>query len=161
MTQSILTEAKSMGFVASVQPEQAKKFYGETLGLKFLNEDQYGTMYSVSKSLTLRVQKVKELKPQPFTIFGWQVDDIEIAVNSLVERGVKFEVFGFPGQDKRGICTFKNGAKVAWFKDPDGNTLSIAQIDERRCSLREQSGSFCLGGVFLGQLFAERTTTKK
>lgn len=128
MHNTILTDAKIMGFVPSEKPAEAKKFYTETLGLKLLSDDPFGSMYSVHGTLTLRIQKVRELQPQPFTTFGWQIDDIEAAVTSLAARGVKFEVYGFPSQDARGICTFDGGARVAWFKDPDGNTLSITQF---------------------------------
>jgi catechol 2,3-dioxygenase-like lactoylglutathione lyase family enzyme len=126
--ESILTQAKPMCFVASQKYDEAKKFYGETLGLKFLHDDQYGLMFAIQADLTLRIQKLKEFKPQPFTVFGWQVDDIQSSVASLSKRGVTFEKFGFPNQDTHGIVTFENGDKVAWFKDPDGNTLSIAQL---------------------------------
>ena len=127
MNNTVLTNAKVMCFVATAKPDEAKSFYSETLGLKFLDADMFSLIFAVNQTLTLRVQIVPELKPQQFTVFGWQVDDIDATVTSLSERGVKFEVFGFPSQDARGICTFENGDKVAWFKDPDGNTLSIAQ----------------------------------
>jgi hypothetical protein len=78
------------------------------------------------------VQKVQELTPQGFTAFGWQIEAMieamEEVVQELSAKGVTFEQYGFPFQDERGICTFPNGDKVAWFKDPDGNTLSLAQI---------------------------------
>ena len=131
MSDTVLTDAKTMCFIASANPDVAKKFYSETLGLEFLVDDEYGMMFSVHKTLLLRIQKFRDLKPQPFTVFGWQVDDISEAVRNLTTRGVKFEKFGFPSQDDHGICTFENGDKVAWFKDPDGNTLSIAQIAGR------------------------------
>lgn len=128
MSETVLTEARTMCFVASAKPDEAKKFYAETLGLRFLSEDEYGMMFSVSKTLILRIQKARDLKPQQFTVLGWEVDNIGDAVKSLSASGVRFENFGFPSQDNRGICTFGNGDQVAWFKDPDGNTLSIAQI---------------------------------
>ncbi len=128
MNDTVLTHARAMCFVASAKPDEAKQFYSDMLGLAFLNEDEYGSMYSISQTLTLRIQKVSELTPQQFTVFGWQVDEIEEAVTRLSQRGVVFLVFGFPTQDARGVCSFANGDKVAWFKDPDGNTLSIAQL---------------------------------
>jgi catechol 2,3-dioxygenase-like lactoylglutathione lyase family enzyme len=128
MNESVLTHAGVMGFVATTKPDEAKAFYGETLGLAFLGEEEYSLQFAVYRTMTLRVQKVVGLTPQPFTVFGWQVDDIGDAVTRLSEQGVTFEVFGFPTQDSLGICTFESGDKVAWFKDPDGNILSIAQI---------------------------------
>jgi len=128
MSKTTLSEATTMSFVTSTKPEEAKRFYFETLGLKFLSEDEYGLMFSVGRSSMLRIQKMKEFKPLQSTVFGWLVDDISNAVEELVERGVNFESFGFPSQDSRGVCTFENGDQVAWFKDLDGNTLSISQI---------------------------------
>ena len=62
-----------------------------------------------------------------FTILGWQVTDIEKMAAELQAKGVQFERFGFFEQDQLGIWTAPAGDKVAWFKDPDGNTLSISQ----------------------------------
>lgn len=128
MSNTILPDARLMGFVASAKPEEAKQFYGEMLGLSFISEDQFALAFAVSQNQMLRIQKMPQFQPQPFTVFGWQVDDISVAVTELAARGVKFEQYGFPFQDVRGIATFENGDQVAWFKDPDGNTLSIAQI---------------------------------
>ena len=127
MSDSVLTNADVMGFVASAKPDEAKEFYSEILGLELLADNGFSMIFSVSKTLTLRVQRVEELTPQRPTVFGWLVDNIEDAVSSLSERGVKFEDIGLPSQDAHGICTFETGDKVAWFKDPDGNTLSVAQ----------------------------------
>jgi hypothetical protein len=66
-----------------------------------------------------------------YTVLGWEVSDIEKAVSALVEKGITFEKYGFPGQDERGIWSTSNGDKVAWFKDPDGNTLSLGQHPQR------------------------------
>ncbi|HLJ54668.1 MAG TPA: VOC family protein [Chthonomonadaceae bacterium] len=129
MTESVLTAAKPMCFVATTLPEEARRFYAETLGLTFVADDPYGIVFTVGDGVMLRVQKVQALSPQQFTVAGWHVEDIEAAVTELSARGVAFLSFGFPGQDARGICTFEEGAKVAWFKDPDGNTLSLAQLN--------------------------------
>ena len=128
MSNSILSESRLMGFVASTKPEEAKRFYGETLGLDFISEDQFALAFALHQNQMLRVQKLPQFQPQQFTVCGWQVDDISAAVTELAVRGVKFEQYGFPFQDARGIATFEGGDQVAWFKDPDGNTLSIAQI---------------------------------
>lgn len=128
MSKTTLSEAATMSFITSTQPEEAKKFYVETLGMTFLSEDEYGLMFSVGRGSMLRIQKMKDFKPLQSTVFGWVVDDISNVVEELTGRGIKFENFGFPSQDSRGVCTFENGDQVGWFKDPDGNTLSIAQI---------------------------------
>jgi hypothetical protein len=67
------------------------------------------------------------LKPAQFTILGWRVTDIEKVVRYLLEKGVHFEIFGFFEQDELGIWTAPTGDKVARFKDPDGNILSVSQ----------------------------------
>ena len=128
MIGTVLTNADIMGFVASEKPDEAKNFYSEILGLELLVDNGYSLVFAVNKTLTLRVQLVEQSVPQQSTAFGWRVDDIEEAVTALSERGVKFEAIGLPSQDANGISTFENGDKVAWFKDPDGNTLSIAQV---------------------------------
>ena len=70
---------------------------------------------------------MKEFTPHPFTLLGWEVTGIEKEVAALAEAGVVFERYGFFEQDALGIWTAPNGDKVAWFKDPDGNTLSVSQ----------------------------------
>jgi catechol 2,3-dioxygenase-like lactoylglutathione lyase family enzyme len=75
----------------------------------------------------LRVTMVPDLTPHPFTIFGWQVDDIVASVTELAAQGVEFTRYGFLEQDERAIWSAPGGTKVAWFRDPDGNTLSLSQ----------------------------------
>jgi hypothetical protein len=70
---------------------------------------------------------VNDVEPHQYTALGWHVQDIEEMVRALAGRGVEFMRFEGFGMDELGIVTFPNGAKVAWFKDPDGNTLSIDQ----------------------------------
>lgn len=114
-------------FIASSDPEKAREFYGDKLGLNFVSEDQFALVFDANGT-TLRVQKVKEMSPHPYTALGWHVPDIESAVKELEERGVRFERFEGFGQDELGIVTFPNGNKVAWFKDPDGNILSLDNV---------------------------------
>jgi predicted enzyme related to lactoylglutathione lyase len=76
----------------------------------------------------VRIQKVKEFSPQPFTALGWNVTDIETAVAELTSHGVKMVKTEFVQQDPSGIWTTPDGSRVAWFLDPDGNTLSLAQM---------------------------------
>jgi hypothetical protein len=80
-----------------------------------------------SNGNTIRVVKLPEVKAQPFTVLGWEVANIEELASELEKKGITFEKFGFPGQDERGIWSAPGGDKVGWFKDPDGNTLSISQ----------------------------------
>ncbi len=128
MEKTVVTAARPMCFVATTVPSEAKTFYADVLGLEFVAEEAFALLFRLPGDVTLRVQKAGPFTPHPFTALGWQVDDIDAAVAQLSARGVAFEAFGFPGQDDGGICTFPNGDKVAWFKDPDGNTLSLAEI---------------------------------
>ena len=75
----------------------------------------------------LRVARVERLEPQPFTVLGWRVDDVVAAVRTLLARGVAFELYSGLDQDDLRIWTSPSGARIAWFRDPDGNLLSIAQ----------------------------------
>ena len=130
MSRNILADASTMSFVVSTKPDEAKKYYGEVLGLTLLSEDEYGLVFSAGRDSLLRIQRAKEHKPLQGTVFGWNVGNIDKAVEELSGRGVSFENYGFPTQDSRGVCTFQNGDQVAWFKDQDGNTLSISQLKE-------------------------------
>jgi hypothetical protein len=75
----------------------------------------------------LRVVKAGKFTPQQFTVLGWEISELDTIVSGLEKKGVKFEKYGMPGQDKHGIWSAPGGAKVAWFKDPDGNVLSVSQ----------------------------------
>jgi predicted enzyme related to lactoylglutathione lyase len=114
-------------FVPTVKPLDAKAFYQDILGLKFLGGDNYGMEFDSGGTL-LRVITVRELKPQEFTVLGWNVKDIESEIRSLNSKGVVFEKYDFLPQDDLRIWTSPNNSKVAWFKDPDGNILSVSQM---------------------------------
>jgi catechol 2,3-dioxygenase-like lactoylglutathione lyase family enzyme len=122
----MLSKAKITAFLATAQPENAKRFYQETLGLKLVSDDQFALAFD-SAGTQLRIQKVEKFKPHPFTSLGWQVPDIRKSVKSLVDRGISFEKYSFLEQDDLGVWQAPSGAKVAWFKDPDGNLLSLSE----------------------------------
>lgn len=122
----MLTDETLKTFVPTVKPQQAKAFYRDTLGLTFLGEDAYGIEFDSGGAL-LRVIMVRELLAHEFTVLGWNVKDIESTIDMLVARGVTFQKYDFI-KDERGIWTSPNNSKVAWFKDPDGNVLSISQM---------------------------------
>ena len=125
---SPLGQQKVMTFVATRDGERARQFYESTLGLKVISDDDFALALEVDASGTmLRVQKVDSLHPHPFTSLGWQVADIDETVNYLAGRGVEFERFEGLDQDRRGIWKAPSGARVTWFKDPDGNILSLTQ----------------------------------
>jgi len=118
---------KMIGFVATTNAENAKKFYGGILGFRLMSEDQYALAYDANGTM-LRVTKAQQFTPARGTVVGWDVDDIHAAVRELTARGVMFEQFNLPfmKQDELGVWSAPNGDQVAWFKDPDGNTLSVS-----------------------------------
>jgi catechol 2,3-dioxygenase-like lactoylglutathione lyase family enzyme len=123
----MLGSMKIVSFVPVKDTKKARAFYEGVLGLGFVSEDQFALVLNANGTM-LRVTNVPNFKPQEFTIVGWEVGNIEQAVSSLREKGVAFQSYGFPGQDAQGIWSSPSGAKVAWFKDPDGNLLSLAQF---------------------------------
>ena len=123
-----LQTAPVIAFVATTAPERAKQFYVEVLGLQLLSQDGFALTFDAGGTM-LRLATVKELKPAGYTVLGWLVPDIEHGVRELVEKGVAFQRYGFFEQDELGIWTAPSGARVAWFLDPDGNTLSLTEIE--------------------------------
>jgi catechol 2,3-dioxygenase-like lactoylglutathione lyase family enzyme len=121
----MLSQHKLKAFVSTTQPVQARQFYIKKLGLKILSEDHYGIECD-SNGTHLRITTVERLTPQPFTVLGWDTVDIDSTVKQLVEKGINFERYSFIEQDELGIWTAPGGTRVAWFKDPDGNLLSIS-----------------------------------
>jgi catechol 2,3-dioxygenase-like lactoylglutathione lyase family enzyme len=122
----MLQTAKLTAFLATAKPEAAKAFYGTMLGLRLLSDDQFALAFD-SGGIALRVQKVEKLQPQSHTALGWQVSNIRAAVKELSQRGVSFERYSFLEQDDLGIWQAPSGTKVVWFKDPDGNILSLSE----------------------------------
>lgn len=123
----MLGDDEVVAFLATTQPERAKAFYSEVLGLKLAEDAGFAIVFSAGGT-TLHIQKVKEFSPLPFTALGWKVADVKAAVEKLSKKGVRFERYRELTQDDAGIWTTPDGsAKVCWFKDPDGNTLSLTQ----------------------------------
>jgi catechol 2,3-dioxygenase-like lactoylglutathione lyase family enzyme len=124
---SPLESGKLSGFAATVDPAGSRQFYEGKLGFRVVSDDGLALVLDANGQM-IRVQKLKKHSPQPFTILGWNVPDIVSTVRALGSCGVACEHYGFPFQDGEGIATFSDGTRVAWFKDPDGNILSIAQF---------------------------------
>jgi len=103
--------------------EAAKKFYGETLGLKVSEQNGLLTLHLAGDRDTLAYPKPGHV-PAEYTILNFPVDDIDAAVDELTSRGVTFELYEDFGQDDRGVMR-GNGPDIAWFKDPAGNILSV------------------------------------
>jgi catechol 2,3-dioxygenase-like lactoylglutathione lyase family enzyme len=129
----MLASQDVVAFIPSANPEAARPFYEGVLGLKWLGADPFAAVLDANGT-TLRIANVSSVpgfKPAPFTVLGWRVDDIDEVVAGLARKGVKFEHYDGLGQDDAGVWTSPAGARVAWFKDPDGNVLSVAELDTR------------------------------
>ncbi len=128
-----------IAFVATAKADRAEAFYAKTLGLKLVSDDGFALVFDAGGTM-LRVARVQQLQPAAYTVLGWSVPDIRRAVRDLSRRGVAFERYPGLEQDELGIWTAPGGARVAWFKDPDANTLSLTQFDARRKVPRRASG---------------------
>ena len=128
MTKDFPAAAKAATFIITRDRAVAKKFYGETLGFKQLSEDDFAVVFDLNGT-KLRISTVKDHKPPMHTVLGWEVPDIVAAVKTLKAKGVTFNVYEGFQQDDLGIWTPPGStAKIAWFLDPDGNNLSLAQL---------------------------------
>jgi len=122
----MLGKATITAFVATTKPARAKQFYHETLGLRIVSDDQFAIAFDCA-GVQLRIQKIDKLQPHAFTALGWQVPSIRATVQALAKRGVSFERYEYMQQDELGVWLAPSGARVAWFKDPDGNLLSLTE----------------------------------
>jgi len=122
----MLASAKIVAFVATTDFDKARSFYEGVLGLKFVANDGFALVMEAN-GVAIRIAKVGKFTPAQFTVLGWAVQDIAETVSTMEKNGVKFERFPGLEQDALGIWTAPGGAKVAWFKDPDGNILSVSQ----------------------------------
>jgi predicted enzyme related to lactoylglutathione lyase len=124
----LLKKSSLICFLATSKPKNAREFYKKTVGLKFSSEDQFALVFDVNATM-LRIQKVQRFVPPEHTVLGWHVSDIQAEVARLSKRGVRFSRYRWMDQDEKGIWTSPSGAKVAWFKDPDGKILSLTQFE--------------------------------
>jgi catechol 2,3-dioxygenase-like lactoylglutathione lyase family enzyme len=118
-----------VAFVPTRNRQKARPYYEKTLGLSFLSDDQFALVFDANGVMVrvVDVSSVPGFEPAPFTILGWSVRDISKTVEGLGKKGVKFERYPGMQQDQIGVWTSPSGAKVAWFKDPDGNVLSVTE----------------------------------
>jgi catechol 2,3-dioxygenase-like lactoylglutathione lyase family enzyme len=123
----MLGSEKLMAFVATRDFGRAKEFYRDTLGLRLVSEDQFALVFDAHGTM-LRVTRIPELAPVKYTVLGWQVQDVVQTAKQLQQAHVALERYPGMQQDELGIWNSPSGARVAWFKDPDGNTLSITQF---------------------------------
>lgn len=115
-----------VAFLTTTDPAKAKAFYGDKLGLKFVSEDGFAVVFR-GHGTTVRITIMKSVTPLQHTVLGWEVPDAGAAVQMLRDAGVTFEIVPGLQQDELGIWSAPGGAKVAWFKDPEGHFLSLSQ----------------------------------
>lgn len=122
----MLPTSTLVAFLSTTDLDRAEAFFTGTLGLPATERTPFA-LWLDANGTTVLVTLVEDLTPQPFTVLGWDVDAIEDVIDGLVPRGVRFERFDGMEQDGRGIWTTPSGNRVAWFKDPDGNLLSLTE----------------------------------
>jgi catechol 2,3-dioxygenase-like lactoylglutathione lyase family enzyme len=130
-----LTTNAPIAFIPTTNAAAARDFYETALGLNFVSDDDFAMVFRIGPTQTpgeansgimLRVVRAPAFTPAPFTIFGWEVTDIHATIADLTTRGVEFLRIGYFEQNEAGVWTAPGGTQVAWFKDPDGNTLSLS-----------------------------------
>ena len=114
-------------FAATTDSNRARNFYEEVLGLEFVSDDTFALVFNVGR-LQLRNQKVQNKPEINYTVLGWAVTDIQKTVRQLTKAGATFLRFDGLGQDADAIWRSPAGARVAWFRDPDANTLSLTEF---------------------------------
>lgn len=121
----MLTDAAPAAFIPSTDLDGSRSFYEGTLGLRLVEANPARLILDVAGTKLSVVMVGDTLDPQPFTIFGWEVADLDATIAALAERGIEFLRYDGFDQDAAGIWTAPSGTRVAWFEDPEGNNLSL------------------------------------
>ena len=123
----MLASATTSFFLATTNAETCRTFYRDTLGLTLVSDDDFAVVFDLAGS-ELRISKVPAFTPHPFTVLDWQVPDIGAAHSMLTGKGVEPLIFEGMDHDERGVWTVPGApVQILWFKDPDGNVLSVSQ----------------------------------
>ena len=123
----MLDRCAVIAFAAAKDLDRAREFYQGTLGLPLVDQNPFACVFDVCGTM-LRVTAVAQVSTPGYTILGWRVDDIDGTVAGLRARGVSFTRYEQMGQDDNSIWMAPNGDRIAWFSDPDGNTLSLTEF---------------------------------
>ena len=123
----MLDQNEVIAFTATTDAPRALAFYRDVLGLRLVSDEQWAIVFDAAGTM-LRIQKAPQHTPAPHTALGWKVADIAATMAALRERGVTFEQYPWMQQDAAGVWSTPDGARIAWFKDPDGNVLSLTQF---------------------------------
>ena len=125
----MLASSRLQALICTSRTDQAERFYSDVLGLPLQAHSLGALVYDVGGT-ALRVTPVPASRPSEHTVLGFAVADIDPVIAELQQRGVPLERFpGFP-HDRSGVVRAPDGSKVAWFRDPDGNLLSVVQYPE-------------------------------
>src|SRR5215831_77228 len=122
----MLAKAKLQTIVWTADIDKAEQFYTHILGLPFTRMSQGALVYSVNGA-DLRISPVPHTDPSPHTVLGFSITDIRSVINQLTSRGVEIERFAKFPHDETGVLKLPGGNQVAWFRDPDGNLLSVVE----------------------------------
>jgi catechol 2,3-dioxygenase-like lactoylglutathione lyase family enzyme len=122
----MLESSTAVAFVATADLDRAHEFYGGVLGLRLVERTEFANVYDAGGT-PLRVTRVDQPAAAGYTVLGWIVTDIESTMAELAEQGVQFERYPGLAQDAEGVWTAPGGSRIAWFRDPDGNTLSLQE----------------------------------
>ena len=123
----MLADVDVISLLPTAKPDEARAFYEQVLGLRFLADDGFALVFEINGRL-LRLTKIPGFTPQPFSVIAWHVTSAEETVRTLLDRGVTMERYDMFEQDELGIWTVPgDSARIAWFKDPDGNVLSVVE----------------------------------
>jgi catechol 2,3-dioxygenase-like lactoylglutathione lyase family enzyme len=123
----VLSSCDLIAFVSTTDADRALQFYGDTLGLPLVSQSPVASIFQANGTM-LRVTVSDKVIPAPYTVLGWAVTDIVASIPALRNRGVKFLRYQGMDQDDFGIWNAPGGGQIAWFKDPDGNILSLTQF---------------------------------
>lgn len=121
-----LRESSLIAFLATADGSRARTFYESLVGLRFISDDQFALVFDAN-GVMVRIQRVDAVTPAAYTTLGWRVGDIAATIRRLTAKGVQMERYGGLTQDNLGVWTSPSGARIAWFRDPDGHVLSLTQ----------------------------------
>ncbi len=124
---AMLGSADLIAFVGTTNAARARQFYENVLGLTFVADETFALVFD-AHGVMVRIFKVDAIDAARYTVLGWSVADIRATIKGLRAKGIVFERFPRMDQDDDGVWVSPSGAKVAWFRDPDGNLLSLTQF---------------------------------
>ena len=123
---SLPAAAAPVTFILTADRTLTRPFYADVLGLPVVADDPFGVVFDLGSGATMRLTDMKGHVPSPHTVMGWEVPDIAQAMAALRAKGVKFEIYPDFGMGEDAIWSH-DGTQLAWFLDPEGNNLSLAQ----------------------------------